>query len=120
MSYFKEAAARWKGQTPPWFKKTQALCAALIVMGTSIAGVSIASTKLNWVTLIGSALVGAGTIGGAVCQFVVSTATIVLEPGDTLQNQSEQALPVTIGTNTITEPDKPKEAVVTDPPPQLP
>lgn len=79
MNYFKEAVLRWRGQTPSWFKKTQAFCGAVAAMGATIAGATIPSGKLSWVTTIGGVMVAVGTVGGAICQFAVTISTSVLE-----------------------------------------
>lgn len=123
MNYFKEAILRWRGTTPPWFKKTQAICVALGAMGTTITGISIGSGKLSWITVLGAGLAGAGGIGGALCQFVVSVASIVLEPGDTVQNQASTPIPITVQAS-VQEVEVPPgvkiDPTTTDPPPQLP
>jgi len=125
MNYFQEARLRWKGDTPDWFKKTQKILAAGVVLGGGLAGISVVSSKLSWITVVGGSISALCTGGILVSTFVVTSLNIILEPGATLQNQTDA--PVSVKVNTVPdspEPDQPKEdtttTTTTDPPPQLP
>lgn len=94
MNYFKEAKLRWKGDTPPWFKKTQKILTAAIGLGGTITGISLTSDKFKWVTYVGAGITAFATGALAISNFVVSSLGIILQPGDSIENKSSDPIEV--------------------------
>jgi len=100
MNYFKEAKLRWRQGTPPWFEKTQKICGALVALGATTMGVSYPA-KLSWLAIVGGVIFGAGTFGGAICQFVVTTAGIIIQPGESIENKTSEPIEVKPATDGV-------------------
>lgn len=93
MSYLKEAQLRWRETTPPFFVKTQKICAGLVVLGGSFIGTG-AALHWTWLTYAGTAISGGFTVAGAVCNFVVTSLGLIIPPGGSITNKTDDPIEV--------------------------
>lgn len=109
-AFFVEGWLRLKLASPPWIIKLQVLLGGIGTLGAGLALITWPG-KLAWVGNLASYLVAFSGGGILFLQFTVKTFGIVLQPGTTISNQSDN--PAVIATGTITLRDCPPTTTTT-------